>query len=102
MPTPNQERLLDALSENSLIKAALVVDSQGAVKGRRGQSKVLRPENGVAPRASEKVERDNVYMIEMIEDILVVIFDESIEFERLRNAVDVLLRHTGLDKPTED
>ena len=95
----NHEHLLDALSENSLVKASIIVDKDGQLRGRRGHANVLRqtgPED--ITETLEKTARENVYMVEMRQDILIVVFDESIEFERLRNAVDVLLRHTGLDK----
>lgn len=97
----HHERLLDALSENSLVKASIIVDNDGQLKGRRGHAHVLRNGGLEASAASEKGARENVYMVEMRQDVLIVVFDESIEFERLRSAVDVLLRHTGLDKTQE-
>lgn len=98
----NHERLLDALSENSLVKASIIVDSNGQLQGRRGHAQVLR-QSGLedTTETSDKASRENVYMVEMRQNVLIVVFDESIEFERLRNAVDVLIRHTGLDKTQE-
>lgn len=102
MPDTPHTRLLDALSENSLVKAALVIDHAGAVRGQRGHANVLTTEGDtqlqVRPTSAER-SRENVYLVEMTEDLLIVVFEENVDFERLRNAVDVLLRHTGLNKP---
>lgn len=98
-----QDRLLDALSENSLIKAVLIINHQGIIKGRRGNAKVIKTsakERQTQPthEVDDTTHRENIYMVEMIQDILVVIFDEGIDLERLRNTVDRLLRHTKLER----
>ena len=102
MPDTPHTRLLDALSENSLVKAAVVIDHAGAVQSQRGQANVLKTEGDtqiqVRPSTTER-SRENVYLIEMTQDLLIVVFEESVDFERLRNAVEVLLRHTGLNTP---
>lgn len=91
--TPH-EKLLDALAESSLVKAALVLDHDGDVKGKRGQARVLEPN-----ATGEKKPTENVYLVELREHLLLVVFDEHVEFERLRKAVDMLIEHQGLEKP---
>lgn len=98
MSTPSQEKLLDALSENSLIKAVLIVDHNGRIKGKRGQAKVLErgPQEATVVEDQERP-TENVYLIELSQDLLAVVFEESIEFEKLRRTVDTLVRHAGLE-----
>ncbi len=102
MATPSHERLLDSLSENSLVKAAVVLDVHGAVQARRGHANVLKQPQTTKVQVNMDLDddeaRENVYMVELRSEILAVVFDESVEFERLRHAVDVLIRHHDLDR----
>ena len=100
MATSAHDKLLDALAENSLVKAALVMDHDGIVLSKRGQAKMLDRHNAKALAPGEKPD-ENLYLLELSEDLLAVIFEEGIEFERLRKAVDALVRHAGLAKQTE-
>jgi uncharacterized membrane protein affecting hemolysin expression len=90
-------QLLNALAENSLVKAAVVMDGQGRVRGRTGSAAVLRSTSTVqinAPSAAAPAEnkRENVYMVAIDHDLLLVVFDESSQFERVRTAVDMLVK----------
>ncbi len=102
MATPSHERLLDSLAENSLVKAAVVIDVHGAVQSRRGHAQVLRAPPTTKIQVNMDLDddevRENVYMVELRSEILAVIFEEPVEFERLRHAVDVLIRHHELDR----
>ena len=102
MATTQHEHLLDALAENSLVKAAVVLDVHGAVKSRRGHANVLRGSGTTKVQVNMEFDddeaRENVYMIELKVDILAVVFEESVEFERLRHAVDVLVKHHHLER----
>ena len=97
------DQLLKALAEHSLIKAVLLVDTQGRVKSKRGDARVLKAQApGVqinAPRPPSpptQPNRENVYMMELLGDVLVLVFDEGVDFERVRASVDRLLVHVGI------
>ena len=94
--TQPHTQLLNALAENSLVKAAVVMDGQGRVRGRTGSAAVLRSTSTVqinAPGAAPaETQRENVYMVSIDHDMLVVVFDESSEFERVRTVVDTLVK----------
>lgn len=101
MSSPEQEKLLDALDESSLVKAALVIDHNGHVKSRRGQARALKGDQVAPPPNDEGKPNENVYLIELSQDMLAVVFDDAIEFEQLRRAVDTLIEHAGLEKKEE-
>lgn len=96
------EQLLKALAEHSLIKAVVLVDTQGRVKSKRGDARVLKVQapgvqiNAPRPSTPAQPNRENVYMMELEGDVLVLVFDEGVDFERVRASVDRLLVHVGL------
>lgn len=96
--TQPHAQLLNALAENTLVKAAVVMDGQGRVRGRTGQAAVLRNTSTVqlhsvgAAGEAAAPQRENVYMVSIGHDVLLVVFDESAEFERVRTAVDTLVK----------
>lgn len=101
--TPEQERLLDALSENSLVKAALMIREDGEVLAHRGQAKALAEDHdGHIASDPDEEPTENVYMIQLTEDILAVVFEDAIDFEKLRRTVDTLIKHSGLKAITRD
>lgn len=96
MSTQKQEKLLDALAENSLVRAALILGADGLIKGKRGQARVFS--SGNSPGAQEAPKpTENVYLVDLSEDLLAVVFDVDVEFESLRRTVDTLVRHAGLE-----
>jgi hypothetical protein len=94
MTQPHQQ-LITALSENSLLKAAVIMDGQGRVRARTGQASVLKNTSTIQIHTQnpEPNQRENIYMIAIENDILLVVFDESTDFERVRTAVDTLVKH---------
>jgi hypothetical protein len=96
--TQPHTQLLNALAENTLVKAAVVMDGQGRVRGRTGQASVLRNTSTVQINAPTPVvdaanpPRENVYMVSIGHDVLMVVFEENAEFERVRTAVDTLVK----------
>lgn len=97
MTSAKQTRLLDALEENSLVKAVLLLELDGSLREQRGQARVIKT-NSLDEQQPPKP-NENVYMVELSEGVLAVVFDDSVEFERLRRAVDMLVEHAGLAKP---
>ena len=94
MPPLTPDRLIEALSESSLVKACAIMDRDGQIQATRGEAKVFEL-NTPAPI---KKPTENVYLVELEADILMVVFDEHIEFERLRKSVDTLIEHHGMAK----
>lgn len=98
------EQLLTNLIENSMVKAALLLDMQGRVKGSRGQAQMIKQGSSSvqidasytpATNTANKP-RENVYLIELQEGILAVIFQDDVDFERVRKLTDTLLQHLKL------
>lgn len=97
--TPTQQ-LLQALFESSLVKAAAIVTHGGEVLDRIGQAKVFdlraRPQAGKKPT-------ENVYLVELLtQEMLLVVFEDHVEFERLRKSVDTLIAHHELERPAKE
>lgn len=95
--TPLYQDLLKSLVESSLVKAAAVLDHGGRIHSQLGSAKVF--DLGAEP--GTKKPNENVYLVELIEHMLLVVFEDHIEFERLRKSVDTLITHYKLSKPTE-
>lgn len=94
MSTREQENLLNTLSENSLVKAAVVVDHNGYVKARSGDASVFHS-NATAREPGSKP-TENIYLVALTQDILAVAFNDDTDFEKLRKSVDTLIEHSGL------
>lgn len=88
--------LLHALNENSLVKAAAVVNHGGTIIEKVGSAKVF---DLTGPPPTKKP-NENVYLVELnTHDMLIAVFEEHIDFERLRSSVDTLIAHHGLEQP---
>ena len=99
------EQLLASLVENSMVKAALLLDLQGRVRGLRGSAQMLRhggssvqidPTYRQLQQEASAKPRENVYLVELQDGILAVIFQDDVDFERVRKLSDTLLAHLQL------
>lgn len=100
LSTREQEKLLDTLSENSLVKAAVVVDHNGYIKARSGDASVFNSDAPAREPGSKPTE--NIYLVALTKDILAVAFNDDTDFERLRKSVDTLIEHSGLALVEDD
>jgi hypothetical protein len=92
-------QLLETLSEHALVKAALLLDRFGRVKLRRGNALCLTDDHqdtDATVRMENSPRRESLYMKELSTYILVVIFDENIDFEDISEDVDELIRQLEL------
>ncbi|MEZ4458613.1 MAG: hypothetical protein R3E66_02575 [bacterium] len=80
------EMMLDALIENPNIVAALMVDDRGYIIDKRGHSAAIRDED--VTEGHKKSGTSNLYIVRVAHDYLIVVFDERLNFERLKTAVD--------------
>ena len=96
-----QESLLDTLIENTLVKAALVITPQGRIAGRRGQARVLKHTTSRFDQTepTEQLEKplENLYVVEIAQNFLAVVFEDKVEFDHVRHMVDTLIKHAGLE-----
>lgn len=90
--------LLDTLVENPNIRAALIVDERGYIIDKRGHAPSLRNVDPGDSTISVDGRRplDSLYMVEAGADILIVVFDEKLNFERLKKSVDDTLGEFGM------
>lgn len=89
------ELLLDSLVDNPNIRAALVVDGSGYILEQRGNARCVRfsNEDDDTGSVSKRSQMENIYLVEAGEDFLIVVFDERMNFERLKNSVDSTLEN---------
>lgn len=91
------EMLLDALSDNPHVQAALLVDDRGYIIEKRGHSAAIRDDD--VPQGIKQSGTSNVYIVRINDEFLIVVFDERLNFERLKTAVDETLRQFDLAVP---
>ncbi len=101
------ELLLDSLLENPNVKAAVLVDTRGYIIEKRGSAlslKGLGAEEAGAPIAdgAKKGPSENLYLVEAGQDFLIVVFDDRLNFERLKSAVDETLAEFGMAPAVDD
>ena len=84
-------QLLDTLAEHALIKAAVLIDRYGRVKETRGNAKCLKSDGKPPVQTGKKTIRESLYMIEVDDFVLAIIFDENIDFEDIKSDIDELL-----------
>ena len=84
------ELLLDALIDNPNIKATVLVDDRGYIIEKRGSAQCIRDDDATMI-TSKKPALENVYLVEAGSDFLLVVFDERLNFERLKQSVDSTL-----------
>lgn len=85
------EMLLDSLLENPNVKAAVLVDSRGYIIERRGAAmslKAISEDEATVQIDPKKGPSENLYLVEAGLDFLIVVFDDRLNFERLKASVD--------------
>ena len=91
------ELLLDALIEDERIKAAVLVDARGYVVERRGDARSLKgKDHRSEPTESSNSAGEHLYLVAAGEQFLVVVFEETTSFERLKSFVDGQLGEFGM------
>lgn len=81
--------LLDALMSDPNIKAAVIIDDRGYIIDRRGSAFSLKGDSDPTLDTDDaKIPKENIYLVEAGEDFLIVIFDETLNFERIKRSVD--------------
>lgn len=90
MTTTKQQRaLLDHLAGHSLVKAALIIDDRGYIKERTGSARSVRTTDRYTPvDRNSAAPKESIYVAGAGEDFVVVVFDEGIQFEKLKADVD--------------
>ncbi|MBA2661953.1 MAG: hypothetical protein H0U74_06630 [Bradymonadaceae bacterium] len=98
-----QKQLVEALADNELIKAVVVIDPRGRVKARRGKALALRTLVDAetttmlpAPGNPKTPPKESVYIARAASDFVVVFFDENTSFDALKHEVDRLLTQLEL------
>lgn len=101
--------LLDALEATSNVKAVLIVDDRGYVIDRRGSAACLKlgdeadRTTKVAPVDPERRSYENLYIVSGGDDeFIIVVFDDRMNFERIKKAVDDTLDRFGLAPDPEE
>lgn len=92
------ELLLDSLVDNPNIRAALVVDEAGYILEQRGNARSIRgtDDEEATVIMSKRPQMENIYLVEAGENFLIVVFDERMNFERLKTSVDSTLENFDL------
>ncbi len=92
------ELLLDSLIDNPNIRAAIMVDENGYILEQRGNARCVRSveDEEATIQMSKRPQMENIYLVEAGENFLIVVFDERMNFERLKNSVDSTLENFDL------
>ena len=90
--------LLDALEDNPNIKAVLLVDDRGYVVEQRGQAHSIKasPGEDATMITAKNPPMENLYLVSAGDEYLIVIFDDRLNFERLKTSVDTTLEQFDL------
>lgn len=81
--------LLDALMSDPHIKASVIIDDRGYIIEQRGSAFSLKGDGDpTLDTADARIPKENLYLVEAGEDFLIVIFDEKLNFERIKRSVD--------------
>lgn len=96
--------LLDSLVDNPNIKAAVLVDDQGYILEQRGNAHSIRGAHvgSETLQMGDSAPRENVYLVQAGSDFLIVVFDERLNFERLKRSVDSTLANFDLAPAVEE
>lgn len=84
------DQLLTNLVATSLVRAAQLTDIQGKVLATRGSSNVLKSNKlstiQIAPELMSPTEekKENVFLIEIEDAILAIVFLDNVDFEKVR------------------
>ena len=96
--------LLDTLLENPNVKAALLLDDRGYIIEKRGSAQCIKGEqdDDITLITSKKAGLESLYLVQIKKDFLVVVFDERLNFERLKTGVDNTLTQFNLAPPPNE
>ena len=84
--------LLDALMGDPNIKAATIIDDRGYIIDKRGAAFSLKDDDDpTIDSADARIPKENLYLVEAGENFLIVVFDEKLNFERIKRSVDATL-----------
>ncbi len=83
--------LLDALMSDPNIKASMIIDDRGYVIEKRGSAFSIKGSDPTLETADARVPKENLYLVEAGENFLIVVFDEQLNFERIKRSVDETL-----------
>lgn len=92
-----KNQLLDALRDHDLVKAALIMDRSGDVKSGVGRASALTESTGQAaakavPDSDEaQLPKENIYLVGVGDDYLLTLFDDGVNFDKLKEIVDSLI-----------
>ena len=102
---PIHDQLLTNLVSTSLVRAAQLTTMEGRVLATRGSSNVLKGSKSstiqVAPELmapQEGAKKENVFLIEIEDAILAIVFLDNVDFEKVRKLTLTVLGQ--LDIPT--
>lgn len=87
--------MLDTLVDNPNIQAALIVDERGYIIEKRGNSPAIKDVD--VTEGSRKTALSNIYVVKTGDDFLITIFDERLNFERLKQSVDETLAQFSIN-----
>lgn len=90
----SSQDLLEKLMENEKIKAALLVDDRGYILDRRGHARALLEEDSTTIQDRSRME--SIYLVQAGPDFLIVVFDDKLNFEKLKYDVDMALVEFGM------
>lgn len=101
------ELLLDSLIDNPNIKAVVLVDERGFIIEQRGNARCIKEEEEQTLITGKRPALENIYIVQAEDDFLIVVFDERLNFERLKKSVDSTLGQFGMEiepsaEPDED
>ena len=98
------ELLLDALMEDPDVKAAVLVDNRGYVIEQRKTTASLKTGKASVRQRSDTSPgppTENLYLVEAGDDFLIVVFDERVNFEKVKSSVDATLGEFDMEPVQE-
>jgi len=103
------ELLLDSLLGNPNVKAAVLVDDRGYVIDKRGMAACLKiggegeqTAKVAAATARKQKPTENLYLVQAGDDFLIVVFDDRMNFERIKASVDTTLAEFDMAPDSEE
>ena len=88
--------------DSDRVKGAIIIDAHGSVKARIGAAhafaaNLTRTDQFIAPSDNEEnPPKENVYLVGAGRNFLIALFDEDVEFDRVKKEVDTLLQSLEL------